>query len=388
MKMLGRQVVPWLVVLVVFAGAGRWGWQKFLVPRAEASIEKHTTHEAPDTLRFDVGAPQLAFLRIEPVEAFPQPLTEPLNARISYDENHTARVFSPLAGRIVKIAAEAGQHVHAGDPLLWLDSPDYASAASDSMKADADLLRKKAALDRAKSLFEAQGMARKDVESAEADWRQAEAEAQRAGARMKYLLHGNAAPSAEARFILRAPVAGVISERQVNAGSEVRPDAAAPLFVITDPEHLWATVDLPEQQIGRIKAGQTVSIEADAYPGEVFAGKVMVVGEILDPVTHRVQVRCDVDNRQRKLMPEMFAEVIPAADGGSSLPRVPNSALFTQGLYSFIFVERSPGVLQRRRVTPAMQGADFTYIKDGLRAGERVVTRGALLLNSEMGGND
>jgi cobalt-zinc-cadmium efflux system membrane fusion protein len=387
MKMLDKQVVLGSAVLAIIAGSGYWGWQKFHAPQAEATTEKTATHAVPDTLRFDADAPQLTFLQIKPVEAFPEPLAEPLNARIAYDDNYTARVFSSLAGRVVKIYAEAGQQVQVGDPLLLIDSPDYASAASDSMKADADLLRKKEAFDRAKSLFEVQGMARKDLESAATDWQQAEAEAQRTKARMRNL-NGTVSDTAEGKFVLRAPVKGVVSERQVNAGSEVRPDAANPLFVITNPQHLWVVVDLPEQQMGKVKVGQPVSVEVDAYPGKAFPGKIRVIGEILDPVTRRVQVRCEVDNRQYKLKPEMFAHVIPTADAKSSLPRVPNSALFTQGLYSFLFVEQSPDVLQRRRVTLAMQGADFTYVKEGLHAGERIVTTGALLLNSELSGND
>jgi cobalt-zinc-cadmium efflux system membrane fusion protein len=387
MKMLDKQIVLWSAVLAIIAGGGYWGWQKFHAPQAETTTEKTATHAVPDTLRFDADAPQLTFLQIKPVEAFPEPLAEPLNARIAYDDNYTARVFSSLAGRVVKIYAEAGQQVQVGDPLLLIDSPDYASAASDSMKADADLLRKKEAFDRAKSLFEVQGMARKDLESAATDWQQAEAEAQRTKARMRNL-NGTVSDTAEGKFVLRAPVKGVVSERQVNAGSEVRPDAANPLFVITNPQHLWVVVDLPEQQMGKVKVGQPVSVEVDAYPGKAFPGKIRVIGEILDPVTRRVQVRCEVDNRQYKLKPEMFAHVIPTADAKSSLPRVPNSALFTQGLYSFLFVEQSPDVLQRRRVTLAMQGADFTYVKEGLHAGERIVTTGALLLNSELSGND
>jgi cobalt-zinc-cadmium efflux system membrane fusion protein len=387
MKMLDKQVVLGSAVLAIIAGSGYWGWQKFHAPQAETTTEKTATHAVPDTLRFDADAPQLTFLQIKPVEAFPEPLAEPLNARIAYDDNYTARVFSSLAGRVVKIYAEAGQQVQVGDPLLLIDSPDYASAASDSMKADADLLRKKEAFDRAKSLFEVQGMARKDLESAATDWQQAEAEAQRTKARMRNL-NGTVSDTAEGKFVLRAPVKGVVSERQVNAGSEVRPDAANPLFVITNPQHLWVVVDLPEQQMGKVKVGQPVSVEVDAYPGKAFPGKIRVIGEILDPVTRRVQVRCEVDNRQYKLKPEMFAHVIPTADAKSSLPRVPNSALFTQGLYSFLFVEQSPDVLQRRRVTLAMQGADFTYVKEGLHAGERIVTTGALLLNSELSGND
>ncbi len=75
----------------------------------------------------------------------------------------------------------------------------------------------------------------------------------------------------------------------------------------------------------------------------------------------------------------MYARISPVVDDKSKVPRVPNTALFTQGLYSFLFVEQSPGVFQRRRVTLGLQDADFSYIKEGLKAGERVVTSGAIL---------
>ena len=387
MKKLEKKVVLLAAVLAIAAGTGYWGWQKFHVPQAETTMEKSAARTASDTLHFPADAPQLAFLRITPVEDFPEPLMDALNARIAYDDNYTARVFSAVAGRVVKIAAEAGQQVKAGDPLLWIDSPDYAMGASDILKADADLLRKKGAYERAKLLFDAQGLARKDLESAEADWRLADAEAQRAKARMKNL-SSNVIATVEGKFILRAPIDGIVSERQVNAGSEVRPDATNPLFVITNPKHVWVVVDLPEQQIGKVRVGQSIAVEVDAYPNEVFPGKVTIISETLDPVMRRFQVRCDVDNSQHKLKPEMFARISPILDNKSRLPRVPNSALFTQGLYSFIFVEKSPGVLQRRRVTLGLQDADFTYIKEGLHAGERVVTSGAILLNSELSGND
>jgi cobalt-zinc-cadmium efflux system membrane fusion protein len=387
MKMLDRKIVLFAAALAIAAGCGYWGWQKLHAPRAEMPMEKSVAHASSDTLHFAADAPQLAFLRIEPAEAFPEPLIEALNARIAYDDNHTARVFPPVAGRIVKIAADAGRRVKAGDPLLWIDSPDYAQGASDSLKADADLLHKKEAYERAKQLFDTQGLARKDLESAEADWLQAEAEAQRAKARMKNL-GSNEVAAAEGKFILRAPIDGVVSERQVNAGSEVRPDASNPLFVITDPKHVWVMADLPEQQIDKVRVGQPIAVEVDAYPNEVFPGRVTTISETLDPVMRRLQVRCDVDNGLLKLKPEMYARISPIVDSKSRAPRVPNTALFTEGLYSFLFVEQAPGVLQRRRVTLGMQDAAFTYIREGLRAGERIVTSGAILLNSELSGND
>ena len=377
-----------LGLLLSLLAAAFFGWKKYHAP-ARAVVEENAAaaqHVSADTLHFAADAPQLLFLNIQPAEAFPQPLVEALNARISYDDNHTARVFSPLAGRVVSIASEAGKQVKAGEPLLVLDSPDFALAESDNAKANADQIRKKDAYERAKQLYEFKGIARKDVELAEADWHQAEAEAQRTRARMKNL--NSAAGNSAGQFVLRSPINGIISERQVSAGSEVRPDATTPLFVITDPRQLWVQVDLPERQLDKVKIGRAVAIEVDAYPGTTFMGKITVIAGALDPLTRRIQVRCEVENPALKLKPEMFARVTPIANRQSKLPRVPNTALVTQGLYSFIFVEQSPGVLQRRRVGLDVQGSQYTYIKEGLHAGERVVTSGALLLNSELSGSE
>lgn len=378
-------------IFTVFAvaglsAAGFIGWQKFHHASPAAQLTQlPSPHKNSDTLHFEPNAPQLAFIQIKAVEAFPEPLAEPLNGRIAYNDNLTARVFSPIAGRVVKIMAEAGNTVKAGQGLLAIDAPEYALAAADSSKADADLLRKKEAYDRAKQLYAAKGVARKEVEATEDDWQQAEAEAIRAKSRLKNLSRQH--DSHTGNYILPSPVDGVVNERQVNAGSEIRPDAANPLFVITDPKHVWALVDLPEQELAKIKVGQEVIVQVDAYPNESFTGKVAVIGGSLDPVTRRIQVRCELDNADLKLKPEMFARVSPIADLNSSLPRIPNTALFTQGLYSYIFVETAPGTLQRRRVTLGLQGRDV-YVKEGLQAGERVVTSGALLLNAELAGND
>lgn len=375
-----------LIALIAIGGGGYWGWQKFRTPDVAAEAAKSATHKTSDTLRFEANAPQLTFLKIKEVETFPEPLVEALNARIAYDDNHTARVYSPIAGRVTKINGEVGQPVKSGDTLLQIDSPDYAAAASDNAKAEADLQRKQQAFERAKQLYDVQGIAHRDLETAEADWHQAEAEALRAKARLNNL--SSKAKSTDGQFNLRAPLSGIVTERQVNAGSEVRPDAQAPLFVITDPHHLWVLIDLPEQQLGKISVGQPVFVEVDAYPDEIFYGRVTVIGETIDPVTRRIQVRCYLGNPERKLKPEMYARVTPDVDSEALLPRIPNSTLFTQGVENFVFVELSPGVLQRRKVELALQSHEYSYVKQGLQAGDRVVTSGALLLNSELSGEN
>ena len=338
----------------------------------------------PTVLRFSPGAPQLNYLRIQVLKEVPEPATDPLNGRITYDENRTSRVSSPVAGRVVRLDALPGDTVKAGQPLLLLDAPELAGAVADARKAAADLHLKQLAHQRAASLFEGEVLARKELETSEAELKQARAEADRANARLK-----NLAPSAklaDGRFVLRAPLAGVVADRQVNPGAEVRPDSPTPLFVITDPAHLWGVIDVPERDLSKVRVGQEVSLEVDAYPGRRFTGRVASIGAALDPATRRVQVRCAVDNPDRLLKPEMYARITPLAGAARPALQVPNAALITEGLYSFVFVETSPGVLEKRRVTLAAQGRDSTVLRDGLKAGDRVVTTGALLLNSELAG--
>lgn len=353
-------------------------------PKAQAAAPAHLNARE---LRFAADSPQLTFIKIEAVEALPEPLLDPLSARIAYDENHTARIGSPIAGRVTRILVQPGDHVSAGQQLLLLDAPEYGSAAADVAKSRADFQLKQKAYARSRELFEAEVIARKEFESAESELHQSEAEHNRARLRLRNLDPAVSAISGGG-YALRAPIAGVVTERAVNPGSEVRPDAPNPLFVITDPTHLWVIVDLPERNLGALHAGQGVNVEVDAYPNQRFPGRVASVGEVLDPATRRVQVRCVLDNRQHLLKPEMYARVTPLVDSRGKLPRIPNSALLTVGLYSFVFVEKEPGVFERRQVTLGLQGRSESYVKQGLAGGERVVTAGALLLNSELAGVD
>ena len=236
---------------------------------------------------------------------------------------------------------------------------------------------------RVQELLEGGVVPRKDAESAEADLRQSQAELKRAQLRLRNLTAGNAAPT-DGRLPLRAPIAGVVADRKLNPGAEVRPDAPDPLFVVTDPAHVWVIVDMPERYLGKVAVGQTVSVEADAYKGVDINGRIASIGQVLDPATRRVQVRCVVDNPRQILKPEMFAKVVPLRDERQKLARIPNAALVSEGLYSFVFIETSPGVFEKRRVTLGLQGRDESFIKSGIAEGERVVTGGTLLLQSEL----
>lgn len=366
---------------VLLAGGSVYLLSGHAVPLAHAS--KPALPNPPDVLRYPADAPQLAAIHAEPLRQLPLPLAEPLNARVVYDEDATARISAPIAGRVLSLKAQVGDSVQRGQALLVMDAPDLGSAEADVDKARADAVQKRLALARANSLYSGAALARKDLESAEADYAAAQAETRRASLRLKNLNPGGSVGGEG--YALRSPIAGVVSDRQVNPGMEISPGMANPLFVVTDPTRVWVLVDVPEKLLGKVAPGQPVSIEVDAYPDTQFAGRIDKIAPALDPLTRRISVRCRVDNRDARLKPEMFARVSLLANAATLALRVPNTALVSDGLYSYVFVEQSPGVLQRRRVTLAAEQPDYSYVVNGLQAGERVVTSGALLLNSELG---
>jgi cobalt-zinc-cadmium efflux system membrane fusion protein len=334
---------------------------------------------------FAANAPQLSSLKVVALSAVPLPVSDPVNGRVTYDESLTARVSSPIAGRVIALHAEPGDRVRRGFVLAAIDAPDLATAEADWRKAQADEGRKRMALERAQTLYHGEVLALKDLESAQADHEQAKAETRRAALRMKNL---NATGQEQGAFGLRSPIAGTVADRQINPGQEVRPDLAAPLFVVTDLRHLWVIADVAEHSAVALRSGQIVTIETDAYPGERFVARVERIGLILDPGTRRIQVRCSVFNPDLKLKPEMFARVsfLPG-NGGKKAIAVTNASLFVEGMYDFVFVETRPGTFAKRRVNVALRGHDSSFIDAGLASGERVVTEGAFLLNAEVAAN-
>jgi cobalt-zinc-cadmium efflux system membrane fusion protein len=156
--------------------------------------------------------------------------------------------------------------------------------------------------------------------------------------------------------------------------------------VVTDPKHLWIDLDVAEKDFKKITLGQNFRVVSDAYPNVTFSASAVFIGKVMDPQTRRVTVHCVLNDDSERLKPEMFVRATPL--GGNVLrPRVPNTALISEGLKTFLFVERTPGEIQKREVTLAYRGHDDSYIENGLNTGERVVTSGALLLNAEMQGD-
>ena len=311
--------------------------------------------------------------------------------RLTFDDRRVSHIFSPLNGRVTRLMVDPGQRVKAGQTLALIDSPDLGSALSDARKAEAALKAADKELARQKELFEAHAGARRDLETAEANYGVAVAERDRAQQRAASLYAPDAQGVSQG-FQLKAPIAGEVIARAANPGAEIQGQygggTAVELFTIGETDQLWLLADLYEVDIFRVQVGSPVTLTLTGYPGGPIHTKVEWVSGALDPATRTAKLRCPVANPKRLLKPEMFAQVAITVDPAQALA-VPRSAVTRIGNQTFAYVDLGLMANGTRRfecrpvqVEEQVSG-DLLPVKAGLKAGERVVTQGSMVLSGQ-----
>ena len=326
-------------------------------------------------------SPKREYIKDEIIELVQRPLMDPVTGKIAYNEARTARVSSPIAGRVIGAIAALGAHVRAGDALVEIDSPELGQAQSAYADAMSDLNLANRSFERIKELYDNGIAPRKEQEQSEDNLIRARSEAERS--RLKLINLGVRNRRPDNRFVLHSPVSGTITERNINPGMEVRPDLAAPLFVVSDLNELWVQMDIFEKDIGLIHIGATVLLQVPAYPGEDFTATVSYIGQVVDEATRTVKVRCILPNLDKRLLPAMFASIAVQSDPDDLSIVVPLNAIFAQDESDWVYVNIGDYHYQRRPVTVGLRLKDRAVILSGLKPGERIVVQGALLLRTE-----
>ena len=305
-----------------------------------------------------------------------RPITVP--GVVEADPARLIKVVPPVAGRIEKLYKRLGDVVQVGDALFTLDSAELAQAWSDAGKAQAALTLAQHNLARQQELSRAEIAARKDLQQAESDQAQAANESQRTRARLSQL--GTTWGRGNGRqYTLRAPIAGHVIE-QTGAQGGFWNDTNAPLMTVADLSTVWLSAGVQEKDLAAVFVGQTATITLNAYAGESFSGRVRYVAQVLDADTRTVKVRIVLDNAAGRFRPGMFASVVFSGPAHTSAV-VPAAALVQDGFNTRVFVEQSPWVFTPRTVKTGARIGDAIEITDGLKAGERIVVRDAVLLN-------
>lgn len=353
-----------------------------LVSRPPAPLAQHESATlVRDGTRIIVpeGSPIRGKLLIGPVGEREIQRKLVLPATVEADPARTVKVLPPVTGHVTDLMVQLGERVTQGQELAVIDSGDLAQAYADIEKAKSMVTLTRKALDRQLGLEKAGGAAIKDREQAQSDHIQAVAELGRAQSRLR-AIGVPADQKEESRLLtLKAPVAGSVIELQVARGAFLN-DPTAAMMTIADLGTVWVTANVPENDTALVTKGQDVEVVLLAYPGEVFAGKVLFVSDILDPDMRRTKVRIAFANPDVRLKPNMFAETTFLAPR-QMVPVVPTQALILKNETDRVFVEVAPWTYEARAVEVGFQQGDRAVIERGLKPGERVVMKGGVLLN-------
>ncbi|MBX3238147.1 MAG: efflux RND transporter periplasmic adaptor subunit [Nitrospiraceae bacterium] len=307
-----------------------------------------------------------------------------------------ADVTTLVRGRVVDVYADLGQQVKGGDLLAILYSGELGMAQSAYLKADAKLYVAERSYERAKML-----LAEKVIGLAEEQRRKGElltTQAEKREARDRLELYGMSDDqirkldrdhTIRSYVPIVAPFDGRVIARNLTKGEVV--ETTEKLFVVADLSVVWVLANIPEKDIPFIRpdaaaTAQPVDILVNAYPDEVFHGKITYVGDVLDVATRTMNLRLELPNPDKKLKPEMFATIRVWSDPEPNVLMVPERAVQRDRERRFVFVQREPNVFEARDVRLGPSNGRDVKVLDGLLEGETVVTNGAFVLKSELFG--
>ena len=182
---------------------------------------------------------------------------------------------------------------------------------------------------------------------------------------------------------MKSPLTGTVVERNVTPGQSVNGDPTQVLFTVADLDKLQVAADLYERDLDLVKVGQVATVVVEAYPGVSFPAVLSAVGDVVDPTTRTIKVRAMVDNETHKLKPEMFARLSIDVGDSNQFIAVPREAVLEVDGREFVYVVQAGNRYVRRPVKTATASNDQVRILEGLTPGERVVTKGAVLIKGQ-----
>jgi cobalt-zinc-cadmium efflux system membrane fusion protein len=294
-------------------------------------------------------------------------------ARVAFRDGATSSVSAPVEGRVAEILVQAGDRVAAGDALVVLSSPAAAAARAAQQRATVGERVAREAVGRQQRLMEHGVGVLAELRAAEGRLAAAVAALDDAQKQVAFL-----GPGDGTRAVVTAPIAGTVLQRGTTVGALVGPESGA-VMELGDPDALWVVADVHERDLSLVQTGAPVRIELASQSGPL-AGRVVAVGAALRDDVRTAPVYVAVEPNGSVLRAGMHARAqieVPAPDG-LLLPTA--AVLVKDGQRTIVYVESGEG-FEPRAVTIGHVTSGHVPVLSGLQAGERVVVRGALLLD-------
>jgi cobalt-zinc-cadmium efflux system membrane fusion protein len=309
---------------------------------------------------------------------------------IDFDRNKTADIYSPYQGRINRVLVNASEDVKKGQILYTVVSPDAAQASASLLSTIGVLKTSNETLKRAKDLYEFKSISLKELELNISD--QQTAEANFIAAKKTMYLFGFNDPEideiikgrkVDVELNVRSPINGRVITKNAAPGQLVQPGVAPAPVVISDINQLWMVANIPESEVPFYRIGQNVIVSVQAYKDRLFPGKIVYVGDSIDPSTRRLTIYASLEDKDHELKPQMLAGFTIELSKPETWPAVPLQALVREnnGLRS-VWTTNNGTDFRRRLVRIGIVQADLVQILDGLEPGETIALNKALFLSN------
>ena len=399
-----RRLVIALTAVLLTVGLVAGGSRMF-AQRAKPAEPSHTAKA--NNSRFLPTETEWASLTVEPAkeEVFRTELIT--EGKIAVNEDSSTPIFSPYAGRVIKLLVKPSDMVERGQELFIIEATDTVQALNDFATALSALNTARSKLNLAQIVEKRQNdlyagkavplkdwqQAQSDLNTAQNDMRAAETAVEAAHNRLRILGRSEEQIKAfqdtrqiSADTSIYSPIAGTVVQRKVGPGQFVNSGASDPVYVIGDLSTVWLTAFVRESEAADVRLGQELNFKVLALPGRTFKARIDYVAAAIDPSTRRLLVRATIDNKEGLFKPEMFASVTIYAGADHKSVGVPKQALIYEGERVRLWVANEDKSLELREIRTGLTNGDQVEVRANLRAGEKVVTRGSLFIDRAASG--
>ena len=336
-----------------------------------------------------VPSEQLERLHVEPVAQTNFRPTIQVTGTAQFNADVSTQVIPPISGPVMRILQDVGAEVHRGQALALVSSPDFATTIADFRKAQAAYVQAKRVADQDEQLWKNDAIAKRDLEQAETDAAAAAADRDAALQQLRALGVDEASIAAlrdgkdipELQGAIRAPIGGTVVERLINPGQLLQA-GSTPAFTVADLATMWVQANVFESDLASVQIGDRAEVTTPASPNP-FVGKVTYIAALVDPATKATAVRVLVPNTRRLLKKDMYVQVtIHGSRERSGLLIPVTSVLRDDDNLPFVFVQAGNGAntFGRRQITIGSRVGDRYEVTAGLKAGERIISEGALFV--------
>jgi len=332
---------------------------------------------------FTLPADQLSHIQLYTVARAPMARTLRLSGAVAYNAFLTTPVITQVGGPVTRIVVTPGEHVRAGQPLLYVTSPDYSQLRSAYMKSRDAFQLADRFFKRAQDLYAHGVVAQAEVEQAESTRTQAEADLQSSEQAIRVLGIQNpddvVARPASAEMALVSPAAAEVVERLCAPG-QVLQAGGTQCFTLSDTSSVWVLVNIYQNDIATVHVGDEVTIANESYPDAV-RGRIAYIAPALDPATRTLQARIQAANPGERLKKDMYVTAEVRAGVIPDAMTVPDAGVLrdTENM-PYVYLRTGTNQFARRMVTLGDSQGGATQVLTGLQTGDTIVGDGSLFL--------